>query len=84
MYIVVGSITMATRLSRVIEKNTGLPTKVVHTPSALREGGCSYSVYTSDKIYDIIHTILSDFDIHVKGIYIEKLVDGEREYRDIS
>lgn len=38
MYILVGSVTTATRLKKVAEKIIGFPAYVVHTPSALNQG----------------------------------------------
>ena len=46
MYIVTGSITSALRLSKAVQNYSGLPASVVHTPSALNKGGCSYSIKT--------------------------------------
>lgn len=40
MYILVGSVTTATRLKKAAEKIIGFPAYVVHTPSALNQGGC--------------------------------------------
>ena len=49
MYILVGSVTTATRLKKAAEKIIGFPAYVVHTPSALNQGGCSYSVRVDDR-----------------------------------
>ena len=39
MYILIGSVTTATRLKKAAEKIIGFPAYVVHTPSALNQGG---------------------------------------------
>ena len=49
MYILIGSVTTATRLKKAAEKIIGFPAYVVHTPSALNQGGCSYSVRVDDR-----------------------------------
>ena len=57
MYILVGSVTTATRLKKAAEKIIGFPAYVVHTPSALNQGGCSYSVRVDDRALNEIRKI---------------------------
>ncbi len=83
MYILVGSVTTATRLKKAAEKNIGFPAYVVHTPSAIHAGGCSYSVRIDDRAIDDIKTIAADNEISVRGIYIEKKENGERVYHAV-
>ena len=66
MYILVGSVTTATRLKKVAEKIIGFPAYVVHTPSALNQGGCSYSVRVDDRALSEIRTIADDNEIPIK------------------
>lgn len=84
MYIVTGSITSTTRLAKAVEQISGYPAYVVHTPSAIRSGGCSYSVRCDDRLLPMVHNIADDNGISVKKIYKEKYVNGERVYSDIS
>lgn len=84
MYILVGSVTTATRLKKTIEKTIGFPAYIVHTPSALNKGGCSYSVRIDDRAKNEVKKIVSDYEIPIKKIYIEKNHNGERAYYDIS
>ena len=84
MYILTGSITSASRLAKAVEKIGGRPASVVHTPSSIHGGGCSYSVRCDDGISDFIYDIAKDNGITIKGIYAEKYQDGERVYIDIS
>ncbi len=84
MYIIVGSSTTAERLKKVAEKLVGFPAYVVHTPFAIRQGGCSYSVRIDDRALNDVKRIASDNYISVKGIYIEKKENGERVYYDVS
>lgn len=84
MYVVVGSITTATRLAKILEKTIGVPADVVHTPSPISNGGCSYSVRISEKSLNSVRAVISEFDIRIKGIYIEEIGKGEREYHVVS
>lgn len=84
MYIVIGSITTATRLTRLLEKAAGIPVATVHTPSAIKSGGCSYSVRIKDCALETAREIINEYGINIKGIYTEEIHGGEREYRDIS
>ena len=84
MYILVGSVTTATRLKKVAEKIIGFPAYVVHTPSALNQGGCSYSVRVDDRALNEIRKIAGDNEIPIRRIYIERTVNGERVYDAVS
>lgn len=84
MYIVIGSITTAARLARVLEKTAGIPASVVHTPAEIRSGGCSYSVRISNCALQAVRAVVNEYGINIKGIYEEDFSGGEREYRDIS
>lgn len=84
MYIITGSITSAERMARAIEGLSGLPAYVVHTPQAIRDGGCSYSVRCDEKALALIDDIAKDNGITVKKKYIERMNNGERAYYDIS
>ena len=82
MYILIGSVTTATRLKKAAEKIIGFPAYVVHTPSALNQGGCSYSVRVDDRALNEIRKI--DNEIPIRRIYIERTVNGERVYDVVS
>ena len=84
MYIVVGSSTAAARLKKAVEKIVGFPAYVVHTPSAINKGGCSYSVRLDDRALDEIRTIADENGLSFKKIYIEKIENGERVYHAVS
>ncbi|MDD6762555.1 MAG: DUF3343 domain-containing protein [Clostridiales bacterium] len=71
MLVVVGSITTATRLARLIEKNIKSPVSVVHTPSYINKGGCSYSVRFKGQYEQRIRGVVSDYNVPVKGFYYE-------------
>lgn len=84
MYILVGSSTTAERLKRSVEKNIGFPAYVVHTPSGIKRGGCSYCVRLDDRALNDIRTVASDNGINIKGIYKEKTENGERVFYVVS
>ena len=81
MYILVGSITTAMRLKRLLEQIYGIPSDVVHTPSAIKHGGCSYSVRTNTpNALARVKRIEEEYGINIKKIYVERRVNGERVY----
>lgn len=84
MYILVGSATTAERLKKAVERNVGFPAAVVHTPSALSTGGCSYSLRLDDRMLGDIRRIASDNHIPIRRIYIEKKENGESVYHAVS
>lgn len=84
MYVTVGSATTAERLKKVCECVLGFPAYVVHTPSELNNGGCSYSVRLDNRALGDIKKIASDNEIPIKRIYIEKTENGERVYDAVS
>lgn len=84
MYILVGSSTTAERLKKSMEKALGFPAYVVHTPSAISTGGCSYCVRADDRALNEIRAIAKDNRIPIKNIYITKTENGERVYHAVS
>ena len=81
MYILVGSITTAMRLKRLLERIHGIPSDVVHTPSAIKHGGCSYSVRTNaPDAPALVRMTAEEYGINIKKIYVERNVNGERVY----
>jgi uncharacterized protein (DUF111 family) len=84
MYITVGSATTAERLKKAAEREVGFPAYVVHTPSAINKGGCSYSVRLDDRALNDIKRIASERGIPIRKIYTERTENGERVYHDVS
>lgn len=84
MLITVGSITTASRLSRILEINTGQPAEVVHTPAAINKGGCSYSVRFPEQYIDRARELMREYRVPVRKFYSENATEGKREYHDIS
>ena len=77
MYIVTGSVTAAVRLKRLLESATGHPAEVVHTPAAIKRGGCSYAVRADDRLREFIRPFCAERDVPVKGVYMR---EGEDYY----
>lgn len=72
------------KTKKAAEKIIGFPAYVVHTPSALNQGGCSYSVRVDDRALNEIRKIAGDNEIPIRRIYIERTVNGERVYDVVS
>lgn len=83
MLITIGSVTTATRLARLLERNTGYPASVVHTPSEINKGGCSYSVRVNDNMLSQAKKIIKDYNVPIKKIYLEHMKGGKHVYNVI-
>lgn len=83
MLITVGSITTATRLARLIERDLGLPAEVIHTPAQLNKGGCSYSIRFKDKHESFVRKIIREYKVPIRKIYSENIVNGKRVYNAV-
>ena len=84
MLITVGSVTTAVRLARIFEKNICPHAEVVHTPQAVRRGGCSYSVRVPEGYRDAAEELMRTYNVPVRKFYSETMHEGKREYHDIS
>jgi len=83
LIITVGSITNALRLEKKINSIGIINTAVIHTPSQINSGGCSYSVRVPYKYFDAVGQLISDKKIKYKKLYLEE-ADGESVWRDLS
>lgn len=84
MLITIGSITTAARLARLIEKETGHPAEIVHTPVVINKGGCSYSVRFAEQYVDAVKATINKYKVPVRKYYSEAFVDGKRVYNAVS
>lgn len=84
MYILVGPITAAARLARILEGASGYPADVVHTPAQLNKGGCSYSVRINDSVQKLVVPLSKEYGLQIKKMYTEDIIDGERVYHAVS
>ncbi len=84
MLVTIGSVTTAARASRIIEKALGINVQVVHTPTELNRGGCSYSIKFSDSYEMSVRRVVAEYKIPVRRWYRES--DGSRGhvYNDLS
>ena len=71
MLITIGSITTATRAANVIYSKTGIKGKVVHTPSEINQGGCSYSIRYNDDQEAVLRRVVRENRIPAKKWYKE-------------
>lgn len=84
MLVTVGSITTAARLAKLAEKNTGAPAEVLHTPSSIKNGGCSYSVRFNDRYEGAVRRLIRDYKVPAKQFYREGIGMNGREYHAVS
>lgn len=81
MLVTIGSITTASRAAKVIRRVLGINVQVIHTPTQLNRGGCSYSIKFSDNYHMSVKRVISECNIPVKRWYGES--DGG-VYNDLS
>lgn len=80
IYAAIGSVTTATRLSRELKRH-GVRNAVVHTPTQINTGGCSYSVKIEPINKEILDKITEQKGYKIKKTYAS---DGEGNYYVIS
>lgn len=80
MLVTIGSITTATRLARLIERNLGITAQVIHTPAEINKGGCSYSVKFNGSYVNDVRQLISEYSVPVKR-YFE--CDGQHGCHDV-
>ena len=81
---VIGSVTTATRLHKKLEQTMGISARIVHTPQAIGNGGCSYSIKTKSENMPIVMETAAEYKIRVKGWYLAENEDGKEVYHAIS
>ena len=81
MLVTIGSITTASRAAKIIRSVLGINVQVIHTPSKLNRGGCSYSIRFGDNYHMSVKRVISEYNIPVKRWYGES--DGG-VYNDLS
>lgn len=80
MLVTIGSVTTATRAANTIRKALGINISVIHTPSELNRGGCSYSIKFNDNYMSAVKGVITEYKIPVKRWYGE----AGRVYNDLS
>ena len=81
MLVTIGSITTASRAAKVIRRVLGINVQVIHTPTQLNRGGCSYSIRFSDNYHMSVKRVIAEYNIPVKRWYSES---DECVYNDLS
>ena len=81
MLVTIGSVTTASRAAKVIKKVLGINVQVIHTPTALNRGGCSYSIRFNENYYMSVKRVVSEYKIPTKKWYSES---GGGVYNDLS
>lgn len=69
MLVTIGSVTTATRAANTIRNKLGIHVSVIHTPSELNHGGCSYSIKFNDNYMSAVKGVVSEYKIPVKRWY---------------
>ncbi len=82
--VVVGSVTTAARLEKILRKRMGIASNVIHTPAQISSGGCSYSLRSNHENLSYIKEAARVNKIRVRGFYVEDTAKGEKEYYAIS
>ncbi len=80
----IGSITTAVKLKKAIMRTGVVTPSVVHTPSEINKGGCSYSLRFKQDYIPIVKRSAENVHIIIKGLFLEVQNGEEREYRAIS
>lgn len=81
---VTGAVTVASRLAKELERQGCIHAQVIHTPTYLGSGGCSYSVRIPTDCLETLLNVSSAKNIRIKKLYKESNENGERVYHDIS
>lgn len=84
MLVTIGSVTTASRAAKIIQKNLGINVQVVHTPTELNRGGCSYSIRFNENYMTSVKRIVSEYKIPVRRWYREANDGSGRVYHDLS
>ena len=84
LIIVIGSVTSAVRAEKYLRSSGIINTSVIHTPTSINTGGCSYSIRTPLQNLQILKRLIPGSRLRIKGLYSETFEKGERAYRAIS
>ena len=81
---IIGSVTTATRFRKMLEKTGVIEAVVIHTPTEISGGNCSYSVRFGYHNLTIALETARSLNIRIRKIYREEKTDEGRIYHDIS
>ncbi len=71
MLVTIGSVTTASRAAKIIRNALAIDVQVVHTPSELNRGGCSYSIKFKEMYQSAVKRVIAEYKIPVKRWYSE-------------
>ena len=84
LIITAGSVTTAVRIKKKLISLGDKSASVIHTPSFINSGGCSYSVKTDYKNLNLVTSLAEEKQIKYKKLFTESNDNGGTEYHDIS
>ncbi len=84
MIFTIGSVTQAARLAKRAQSNGIYNARMIHTPSELNKGGCSYSVELPEEDAEAVKRVAERYHINIKKIYRAAKTEGGVEYYDLS
>ena len=84
LIITAGSVTTAVRIKKKLISLGDKSATVIHTPSFINSGGCSYSVKTDYKNLDLVKRLAEEKQIKYRKLFQESDNNGGTEYHDIS
>lgn len=80
----VGSVTSAVKLRKTVMRTSSVTPSVVHTPTVINKGGCSYSLCFNREYIPVVKRAAAECGVNIKGIFIKQIVKGECVYNAVS
>lgn len=84
LIITAGSVTTAVRIKKKLNSLGDKSASVIHTPSFINSGGCSYSVKTDYKNLELVKRLAEEKQIKYRKLFTQTDNNGGTEYHDIS
>lgn len=80
--VVFGSVTVANRAKRLMEKHGG-DAAVVQLPPDLGIRGCSYCLRIRQGDFNLMMELAEEFGLKIKAAFLETEMDGQKVYETI-
>lgn len=84
MLVTTGSITTATRLVRILSRDSEVSARVIQAPAQLKKGGCSYAVRYNENDHGAVRDAIDRYRLPVKKFYREGITAAGHEYHAVS
>lgn len=84
LIVVLGSITNAARVKKLLYTRYRISVKTIHTPAQLGGKGCSHSIKTQPEHLAKILQVAEDMQIVPKGVYFEETDKNGVTYHALS